>query len=285
MELIQVSKSTWAVIDGSTFGNVGCIRIPKHIAVIDTGMTPEIAKEFHTRIQQEIGTPITEVILTHYHSDHVFGAQEFQRYPLIASLKMAKLYPDLLKAHWSPKAIAEMQRTYATTDPTLSQQLENLRIISPTRTFLDTLYLGDNHEIEIRHTGGHTAGHSVIHFIPERILFAGDLVFCQQYPYAGDSTNNPQAWIQVLEEILEMDIETIVPGHGPLCNKAEIRLHLAYFKALEQWICNKIKLGATHTEVQQDKETGPTPPYQLKAERRLEATIQRWYNFYSELIN
>ena len=90
MELKQVSKFTWAVVDGSTFGNVGCIRLLNHIVVIDTGMTPKIAKEFHTRIQKEVGTPITEVILTHYHADHVFGAQEFQQYPLIASAKMAE---------------------------------------------------------------------------------------------------------------------------------------------------------------------------------------------------
>ncbi len=285
MELKQVSKSTWAVVDGSTFGNVGCIRIPNHIVVIDTGMTPGIAKEFHTRIQEDVGTPITEVILTHYHSDHVFGAQEFQQYPLIASIKMAELYPDLLEERWSPQSIEAMRKAYAETEPEFSQQLENLQIITPVNTFETSLILGENEEIQVTQTGGHTVGHSTVYFVPERILFAGDLIFCQQYPYAGDPTNNPQTWIQALEEILEMDIDTIVPGHGPLCDKAEIRLHLAYFRALEHWICNKIKLGAPLSEVQKDKETGPSPPYQLKAERRFEATIQRWYNFYSEIIH
>jgi len=285
MELKQVSNSTWAIVDGSTFGNVGCIRIPNHIVVIDTGMTPEIAKEFHTRIQEDVGPSITEVILTHYHSDHVFGAQEFQQYPLIASTKMVELYPALLEERWSPQSIEEMRKAYAETEPEFSRQLENLQIITPVNTFETSLTLGENKEIQVRHTGGHTVGHATVYFVPERILFAGDLIFCQEYPYAGDPTNNPQRWIQSLEEILEMDIDTIVPGHGPLCDKVEIQLHLTYFKALEQWICNKIKLGATLAEVQQEKEAGPTPPYQLKAERRFEATIQRWYNFYSEIIS
>ena len=178
-----------------------------------------------------------------------------------------------------------MRKVYAKTEPEFSRQLKNLQIITPNSIFETSLTLGENEEIQIHHTGGHTAGHSLVYFVPERILFAGDLVFCQEYPYAGDPTNNPQIWIYSLEKILEMDIDTIIPGHGPLCDKAEIRLHLAYFRALEQWICNQIKFGATLTEVQKEKEAGPTPPYQLKAERRFEATIQRWYNFYSVIIN
>ncbi len=282
VQLKQVSKSTWAIVDGSTYGNVGCIHIPNHLVVIDTGMTPKIAKEFHDHILQHIGSPITHVILTHYHSDHVFGAQEFQHYPLIASSRMVELYPDLLKGNWSPKGMEEMRQFYAKTEPEFSQQLENIRIITPTHTFTDSYYLGDNNEIELRHTGGHTAGHSTVFCIPERVLFAGDLVFCQEYPYAGDQTNNPIEWMNAFEAILKMPVETIVPGHGPLCDKEEIQKQLAYFRELETWIQKQLSKGRTLREVQQAKGQGPKPPYDLKAERRMGLTIERWYNFYSQ---
>jgi glyoxylase-like metal-dependent hydrolase (beta-lactamase superfamily II) len=281
MELKQVSKSTWAVVDGSTFGNVGCIRIPNHIVIIDTGMTPRIAKEFHSHIQQDVGTPITEVILTHYHSDHVFGAQEFQQYPLFASAKMAEQYPALLEERWSPKGIEEMRKAYAETEPELSRQLENLQIITPDNTFEISLTLGENEEIQVTHTGGHTAGHATVYYVPERILFAGDLIFCQEYPYAGDPTNNPPEWMKVFEVILEMDVDTIVPGHGPLCDKAEIRTQLTYFKKLEAWILEKLAQGLSSEAVLEKQDSGPAPPYDVKAERRMAASIERWYNFYS----
>jgi len=281
VQFVNVSKSCWAIVDGSTFGNVGCIRIPNHIVVIDTGMTPVIAKEFHDKIQQEIGTPVTEVILTHYHSDHVFGAQEFQQYPLIASLAMVDMYPELLEKHWSPEGIEDMRKYYAETQPEVSRQLDHLQIITPTKTFTNSLLLGKNKELEVHHTGGHTVGHSIAHLKPERVLFAGDLVFCQEYPYAGDSTNNPPEWIKAFKTILEMPVETIVPGHGPLCDKGEIRIHLEYFLALEQWICKKIRQGESVEMVQKKRDEGPTPPYNQKADRRLEATIERWYKFYS----
>ena len=156
MQLDQVSQSTWAIVDGSTYGNVGVIRLPTQSVVIDTGMTPTLAKEFHTKIHQEIETPITHVILTHYHSDHVFGAQEFKEYPLIASSKMAELYSTLLESHWSPQGIEEMRKFYAKTEPDFSRQLKDIQIITPTKIFKKSLSLGDNKEIEIQHTGGHT---------------------------------------------------------------------------------------------------------------------------------
>ncbi len=283
MQLQQVSNSTWAIVDGSTFGNVGCIHIPHHLVVIDTGMTPRIAREFHNQILHTISSPITHVVLTHYHSDHVFGAQEFQQYPLVASSRMVELYPGLLKGQWSPKGIEEMQKFYAETEPKFSKQLADIRIITPTETFANSYFLGDKNEIEIRLTGGHTAGHSIVFFVPERILFAGDLVFCQEYPYAGDRTNNPLEWMKAFETILDMPVETIVPGHGPLCDKNEIRTHLAYFRELETWIKEQLNKKRSLNEVQLAKDNGPKPPYDLKAERRMEPTIERWYTFYSQV--
>ncbi len=281
MLLEQVSSSTWAIVDGSTYGNVGCIQIPNQTIVIDTGMTPAVAKEFHDQIQQKIDTPITAVILTHYHSDHVFGAQEFQQYLLMASSKMVEQYPTLLADHWSPRRIEEMREFYAETEPELSRQLKNLSIITPTQTFEESFVLGEKNEITIQYTGGHTAGHSIVYFNPERVLFAGDLVFSQEYPYAGDPTNNPPAWIKAFESILEMPVKTIVPGHGPLCDKGEIHTHLSYFKKLEKWIKEKIRQGYSLELLKKEKDAGPIPPYNVKAERRLEVTLERWYTFYS----
>lgn len=281
MKLTQVSKSTWAVVDGSTYGNVGCIRLQGGVIVIDTGMTPPIAKEFRKLVLQEVGKPITDVILTHYHSDHVFGAQEFKNSRIIASSIMASMYTHLLKERWSPSGLKEMIEYYSQHEPEFKEKLRNLKIISPTKTFEESMVLGKKKEIIISHTGGHTAGHSMVFFKPEHILFAGDLVFCQQYPYAGDPTNNPVAWMKTFATILEMPIETIVPGHGPLCDKEEIKIQLTYFKALETWIQNQLQKKYSLKKVLENKDTSPSAPYVVKADPRLESTIERWYHFYS----
>jgi glyoxylase-like metal-dependent hydrolase (beta-lactamase superfamily II) len=120
----------------------------------------------------------------------------------------------------------------------------------------------------------------MVYFPPEQILFAGDLVFSQSYPYAGDPTNDPQQWMKVFEEILEMPLKRIIPGHGPLCDKEEIRCHLSYFVELEAWVRRKLADNLSLKELLRQVEDGPKYPYKLKAERRLESTITRWYQFY-----
>lgn len=282
MKLEQVSASSWAVTDASTYGNVGCIRLPGNIVVIDTGMAPPLAKEYRKLIHREVGEPITDVILTHYHSDHVFGTQEFQDCTLITSLTMAAMYPELLKDRWSPEGIKEIKDYYAQNDPAFAELLKDLRIITPTQSFESSMTLGKKSEIIVKHTGGHTAGHSTVYLSTERVLFAGDLVFCQQYPYAGDPTNNPTEWIRAFEEILTLPVDHIVPGHGPLCGKEEIQIQLAYFKKLETWIKAQLREEIPLEKVLEAAESSPKPPYDLKADTRLKSSIERWYTFYSQ---
>ncbi len=282
MKLEQVSENSWAIVDASTYGNVGCIRLSNSIVVIDTGMAPPLAKQFRKLIHKEVGEPITDVILTHYHSDHVFGAQVFQDCTIIASSALAAMYHKLLNDQWSPEGIKELKEYYVQNDPTFAEQLKDLRIITPTQTFEDSMTLGKENEVHIQHTGGHTAGHSTVYLSTERVLFAGDLVFCQQYPYAGDPTNNPPEWMRAFEEILKMPVEIIVSGHGPLCGKEEIQIQLAYFKKLETWIKAQLREEIPLEKVLEAAESSPTPPYEMKADPRLKSSIERWYIYYSQ---
>lgn len=282
MKLEQVSPSVWAITDGSTFGNVGCIRLPKGIVVVDTGIAPPLAQRFRNLIHEQVGTPVTDVILTHYHSDHIFGAQVFKDCNIIGSSALAALYAERMQDAWSPQGVKELIEFYRENRPELAEQLVDLQIIPPTQTFERSLSMGEGDVVQIQHTGGHTIGHSTVYYAPEQVLFAADLVFCQQYPYAGDETNNPQKWIQVFETILAQPIEVIVPGHGPLCTKDEIQTHLAYFKELKVWMKKQITQQRSLEEVLQASTSAPQLPYNERAEHRLPSTLTRWYNFFSE---
>ncbi|MFX0168145.1 MAG: MBL fold metallo-hydrolase [Candidatus Hodarchaeota archaeon] len=281
LKLEQTSPSVWAITDGSTFGNVGCIRLPQGIVVVDTGMSPHLAQKFRNLIHQQVGTQLIAVVLTHYHSDHVFGTQIFGDCPIIGSTALAALYDAQFKATWSPEGLQELITAYQQMRPELAGQLADLQIIPPTQTFKHSLILGEADEVCIQHTGGHTAGHSTVYFAPERVLFAADLVFCQQYPYAGDDTNDPPQWMQAFQTILAQPVDVIVPGHGPLCTKDEIRLHLAYFQELENWILTQLDQNRSLDEVIQASASSPPFPYKERADARLSSTLKRWYEYYS----
>ena len=77
----------------------------------------------------------------------------------------------------------------------------------------------------------HTEG-DVVAEIPARgVVFSGDLLFIGGHPivWAGPVAN----WVAALDRILAMDVDVIVPGHGPVTDKAGVRELRAYFVELE----------------------------------------------------
>jgi glyoxylase-like metal-dependent hydrolase (beta-lactamase superfamily II) len=78
----------------------------------------------------------------------------------------------------------------------------------------------------------HTRGDTLALLPAERVLFSGDILFNQAHPiaWAGPVSN----WVSACDLILDMDVEVIVPGHGPLGDKDSIRELKAYFEYLSE---------------------------------------------------
>ena len=94
-----------------------------------------------------------------------------------------------------------------------------------------TLRVGE-HTFELLHTPGHTPGQLAVHVPEERVVFTGDTIFsgCQTWLM----TSDVDQWLVALERIRALDVDTIVPGHGPVVGKACLdvqRAHLLEWKA------------------------------------------------------
>jgi glyoxylase-like metal-dependent hydrolase (beta-lactamase superfamily II) len=87
-----------------------------------------------------------------------------------------------------------------------------------TRTFEDklTVDLGQ-HTVHFIHMPGHTAPQTSVYIPQEGIVFTGDNVFEKTRTWIQEG--NPWQWLEALESIRALDIETIVPGHGEPCGK------------------------------------------------------------------
>src|SRR5262249_27248225 len=72
----------------------------------------------------------------------------------------------------------------------------------------------------------HTGGDVIVHVPANRAVFTGDILFIDVHPimWAGPVGN----WIAACEQILPMDVERIVPGHGPLATKDQVRALVRY---------------------------------------------------------
>lgn len=74
----------------------------------------------------------------------------------------------------------------------------------------------------------HTSGDLMLYVPDAKVLFSGDILFIGSTPvmWAGPVEN----WIRALDLILDLDVETIVPGHGPITGKDGVRLVKTYWE-------------------------------------------------------
>jgi cyclase len=100
----------------------------------------------------------------------------------------------------------------------------------PTRTFAGemTLAVGAK-EVQLHQFGpAHTRGDLVVYLPQDRVAYAGDILFIEGHPiiWAGPVEN----WIAACDRMLGWELETVVPGHGPITDKNGIRRLRDYFE-------------------------------------------------------
>jgi len=276
MKLDRVSERVYANTTGETGGNVGIVVLEDNVAVVDA-QYPVSGAYFRRSISSLTQKPVTHLLLTHYHGDHVFGNQAFGDCEIVAHRLLKEKMEENLGTVWAPDNLEKMMEDVRRNRPERAWLYEGLKIVLPTKTF-DECFTLDG--VEMIHMGGHTAGSSVVYVADDRVLFAGDLVFAETFPWAGDPSANPDDWIQAFREILTMDVETIVSGHGPLCDKSEIRVQLEWFEAVRDEMNRLIGERASMDEaVEYDGYPGF---YESERPERRDDSLRHWYRFWSE---
>ena len=103
-----------------------------------------------------------------------------------------------------------------------------------------TLRVGD-HTIHCLWTPGHTPGQLAVHVPEERVVFTGDTIFsgCQTWLM----TSNVDQWIEALERIRTLDVDYVVPGHGPVVGLDYVQTQRAVLFALEGGGCGRRREG------------------------------------------
>ena len=276
MKLDRVSEKVYANTTGETGGNVGIVVLEDNVAVVDA-QYPVSGADFRRSISSLTQKPVTHLLLTHYHGDHVFGNQAFGDCEIVAHRLLKEKMEENLGTVWAPDNLEKMMEDVRRNRPERAWLYEGLKIVLPTKTF-DECFTLDG--VEMIHMGGHTAGSSVVYVPDDRVLFAGDLVFAETFPWAGDPTANPDDWIQAFKAIVTMDVETIVSGHGPLCDKSEIKVQLEWFEAVRDEMKRLIGEGASMDEaVEYD---GYPSFYESERPERRDDSLRHWYRFWSE---
>jgi len=237
MTPIQVSPSAWYVQGLSAQGspanqnfisNAGFVITPAGVVVIDALGSPALAQRLLAEIRRLTAQPVTHVILTHYHADHIYGLQAFKAVGAkVIAHEAGREYLTSETARLRLEASRQELAPWVNDDTHLVAADEWLKGDSE-------LVVGGVRFV-IRHVGpAHTEEDEVVYLPRERVLFAGDVVFRNRIPYVGQADS--RQWIKSLDALLKFDAKVVVPGHGPMSTQAREDMELTrdYLQYLRQ---------------------------------------------------
>ena len=272
IHLERVSASTVAAIDERLMSNAAALILDDFIVAVDVGMRPYAARLLRATLEEEYQRPVRFACLTHYHADHAFGLQPFKDVALFGSFEIAETLvggPD-----WSPDAIARWRRD----DPDGGDWLNEVEFIVPALLFRERLDITNRARVaEFHHSGGHTRCSVYGYLRDERVIFAGDLLFSEMFPFAGDVSTDPERWMATLRSWLTMDVDHVIPGHGADVGIEEVEKQLKFLETLKQNTIEAIENGRDHDEIVLPA-TYPQPDEGWVVER----TTRRWHSYYGE---
>ena len=227
MQAEPVATSAWYVQGLSALGspanqnfisNAGFVITPQGVVVIDALGSPALAQRLIGEIRKHTALPISHVIVTHYHADHIYGLQVFKAAGArIVAHARAREYLQ------SDNARLRLEASRQELAPWVDAQT---RLVDAD-DWLDgdrVLTIGGV-RFDIRHVGPSHTPEDLVVFLPDRkLLFAGDLVFRGRIPFVGQADS--KQWIKALEVLLGFDATVVVPGHGPLSRSAREDMQL-----------------------------------------------------------
>ena len=239
--------------------NMGIIEFDDYLVLIDPSPDERTAIKMKALIDEKYKKPIKYLLVTHYHWDHTFGTPPFKEAIIVGSEELGKKMEHLFANEWKK----------------YKDEIESIAL-----TFSDKLIIHDsNLSVEFYYCGGgHTKCSSFAYFPEEKVLLTGDLLFAEIFPWAGDPTTDPDQWMIVYEKMLALDFDHIIPGHGPVVGRDEIKKHLQFLKDLRDATIEAIKADAGYENVKRPEfYTGWGEPSNSNS-------VKHIYEFYSKKI-
>lgn len=245
----QLAPGVWAAIHNDQYGkaicNAGIVDLGDKTLVFDPFMNLQAAEELKFAAEQLTGKPVTIVVNSHYHNDHIRGNQVFAPYANIISSnytrnRIAEVEPETQK--WerkhAPGLLKATRQMFSSASGVEKEELplwigyyegmmecaDDLKVTLPDIVFDDSLWiLGSERHVKLMEfRDGHTGSDVILCLPEEKIAFVGDLLFVRRHPWMCDG--KPESWQASLEKLYaDKYIQTYVPGHGPVCEKAGVQ--------------------------------------------------------------
>jgi cyclase len=178
------------------------------------------------RVKSITGQPIKYLLNTHHHTDHVGGDGEI----LSRGIEII--------AHRNVR----------------DNIIRNKQPGAPRLVFNDqaSVFLGGV-EVRMMYLGrGHTNGDTVIYFPDLRTVHSGDLVIDGMPVIDYDNGGSALEFVQTLNNLLKIDFDTVIPGHGRVLTKGDVRAYVPKFEMMNKRMADLVKRRVPKNQLEKE---------------------------------
>jgi cyclase len=195
--------------------------------------------------------PIRYVINTEHHVDHIFGNYFFKgiaghviHHRGVADDFMVPT-PLLDPFDYAAEAIPMSDPDGAAIFPERDVYFQDPNRAQIVFTGDVTLKVGD-HTFHLIHTPGHTPGQVAVHVPEERVVFTGDTVFSEVQTWV--MASDVDQWVEALNTISRLDVDHVVPGHGPVTDLRYLQTQKAVLLEWKSMVATAVARGWSREE-------------------------------------
>src|SRR5712671_1380567 len=293
-ELKPVADGVYAAIAAPRYkvnSNATVIITNDGVVVVDSHSKPSAAFALYREIQSLTRLPIRKIVNTHFHWDHWQGNQAYkERFPYLEIItsertrtnltssvdgsggigyvekqlatvpkEIAKLKDDVRQAA-SPEQKARLEANLAQTESYL-KELTQFKPTLPTRTVSQSVTLNEGgREIQILVLGrAHTDGDVFVYLPKEKLVATGDALI-DWMPFLNDGY--PEDWVQTLTALEKLRFDHIIPGHGNVSPRNQLRFFRGYLADLMAAVKKAATEGASLDEMKKTIAEQLAPKYE-----------------------
>jgi glyoxylase-like metal-dependent hydrolase (beta-lactamase superfamily II) len=234
--------------------NHGIVTTTDGLVLIDGPHKPSDTLRLKANLERR--GPLRYILNTEPHGDHWTSNAYFDA-PVVAhqGVRERILSTDM----------KEMVARVATFGPDEGKLLEGYRPNAPVITF-DTemrLHVGDT-TFRMIHMPGHTPYQAAVVVEEEGVVFTSDNVFCNVHTWLQEA--DPALWLGALDSLRGLGFDTLVPGHGPVCDRRYLDEQGAFIQEWVDYVRRAVDRGLTREQAVESL-TAMTDRYPMDVEQ------------------
>jgi glyoxylase-like metal-dependent hydrolase (beta-lactamase superfamily II) len=270
-DLYKLSESAYGAIskeDSPMGSNAGFIDIGDYLIIIDTTLHAGAAEDLKQAALKYTKKESNFIVITHYHMDHIVGNSVFDKNTQIitSDRTLMNIKTESKKSfeqyrNFELEKIVELEESleFEKDDEKIQDIKNDLRFLKGIRTIKEIrepnltfkqgcIIHGEQKHVHLQtFQKAHTDGDVIVYIPDEKVLFAGDLLFANRDPWIG--SGDPEGWLSVNNELITLDFDVTVPGHGNLASKKEFSLQNKYIREMIDLVKKYISSGEDPTQI------------------------------------